>query len=121
MSQRQLVPCPACNRHVFADACACPFCAATVSGHSCAPPVGRARVGRAARMAAAASLLGMSACGYSSSYGTMGGLDADSARAAAEQAADTSTGGAGGADRPAGAAGAPSNSAGIDGGARGGG
>lgn len=118
MNQRQLVPCPSCNRHFFADACACPFCAATVSGHSCAPPVGRARLGRAARMAAAASLLGMSACGYSSSYGTMGGLDADSARAAAEQAAATSTGGAGGA---AAAPGAPANSAGSDGGPRGGG
>jgi|HubBroStandDraft_6_1064221.scaffolds.fasta_scaffold593664_1 hypothetical protein len=106
MSQRKLVECPSCNRHVFADACACPFCAAIVSGHSCAPPVGRARLGRAARMAAAASLLGMSACGYSSSYGTMGGLDADSARSAAEQAADTSNGGAGAgsADGGAGAA-----------------
>ena len=82
---------------------------------SCAPTAGRARLGRAARMAVAASLLGMSACGYSSSYGTMGGLDADSARAAAEQAADTSTGGA------AGAAGAPNNSGGGVGGTRGGG
>jgi hypothetical protein len=97
MSQRKLIECPSCNRHVFADACACPFCGAAMSGHSCAPPAGRARLGRAARMAAAASLLGMTACGYSSSYGTMGGLDADSARAAAEQAADVSTGGAGGA------------------------
>jgi hypothetical protein len=118
MSQRQLVPCPSCNHHVFADACACPFCGATVSGHSCAPPVGRARLGRAARMAAAASLLGMSACSGGQSYGTMGGLDADSARGAAEQAADTSTGGADGA---AGAAGAPTNSAGGGGGPRGGG
>jgi hypothetical protein len=118
MSQRQLVECRSCNRHAFADACACPFCGATMSGHSCAPPAGRARLGRAARMAAAASLLGMSACGYSSSYGTMGGLDADSARAAAEQAAATSTGGADGAG---GAAGAPNNSGGGGGGMRGGG
>ena len=118
MSQRQLAPCPSCNRHVFADACACPFCGATSSGHSCVPPAGRARLGRAARMAAAASLLGMSACGYSSSYGTMGGLDAASARAAAEQAAATSTGGADGAG---GAAGAPADSGGSGGGTRDGG
>jgi hypothetical protein len=112
MSQRKLIECPSCNRHVFADACTCPFCGATSSGHSCAPPAGRAQLGRAARMAAAASLLGMTACGYSSSYGTMGGLDADSARAAAEQAADVSTGGA---------AGAATNSGGGGGGTREGG
>jgi hypothetical protein len=114
MSQRQLIECPSCNRHVFADACACPFCGATSNGHSCAPPTGRARLGRAARMAAAASLLGMTACGYSSSYGTMGGLDADS-NGAAKQAADVSTAGAGGA------AGAVTNSGGGGGGTRDGG
>lgn len=121
MSQRQLVPCPSCNRHIFADACACPFCAAASSGHSCAPPAGRGRLGRAARMAAAASLLGVSACGYSTAYGTMGGLDADVNRGAAGEAADASTGGAGGAGGSDGAAGAPTNSAGSGGGPRGGG
>jgi hypothetical protein len=115
MSQRQLVPCPSCNRHVFADACACPFCAAALSGHSCAPPAQRGRLGRAARMAAAASLLGVSACLSGQSYGTMGGLDADVNRGTANQAADASTGGAGGSD------GAPANSAGSGGGPRGGG
>jgi hypothetical protein len=115
MSQRELVPCPSCHRHVFADACACPFCAAAVSGHSCAPPAQRGRLGRAARMAAAASLLGVSACSYSTAYGTMGGLDADFNRGAAGEAANASTGGADGSD------GAPTNSAGSGGGPRGGG
>ena len=118
MSQRQLVPCSSCNRHVFADACACPFCAAAVSGHSCPPPAGRGRLGRAARMAAAASLLGVSACSYGQSYGTMGGLDADFNRGAANQAAEASTGGAGGSD---GAAAAPTSSGGSGGGPRDGG
>ena len=114
MSQRQLVPCSSCNRHVFADACACPFCAAAVSGHSCPPPAGRGRLGRAARMAAAASLLGVSACSYGQSYGTMGGLDADFNRGAAGQSA-ASTGGAGGSD------GAAASSGGSGGGPRDGG
>lgn len=87
MSQRQLVPCPSCNRHVFADACVCPFCSAACGGHSCAPPPPRGGLGRAARMAAAASLLGVSACLGGQSYGTMGGTDADANRAATEQAA----------------------------------
>jgi hypothetical protein len=68
--------------------------------------------GRAARMAAAASLLGASACGYSSSYGTSSPVDADSARAAAEQATDVTT---------SGAAGAPTNSGESGGGPRDGG
>jgi hypothetical protein len=112
VSQRKLIECPSCNRHVFADACTCPFCGAASSGHACAPPVGRGRLGRAARMAAAASLLGVSACGYSSSYGTSSPVDADSARAAAEQAADVTT---------SGAAGAPTNSGESGGGPRDGG
>jgi len=101
---KQLVPCPSCNRHVFAGECVCPFCATAMSGHACAPPAQRNRLGRAVRMAAAASLLGVSACSTGQSYGTMGGLDAGTNHAAAEQAASASTSAGdapdGGTDRP---------------------
>jgi len=64
MSQ-PLHPCPACQRHVFADACVCPFCAAKLPAGTCAkaaPPPGHRGMSRAARVAAGASLVGVAAC-----------------------------------------------------------
>ena len=60
-----LVPCPACNRHVDVAESACPFCATALPAafraqQPPAPP--RARLGRAALMAAGATLLGAAAC-----------------------------------------------------------
>jgi hypothetical protein len=94
MSDRHLVPCPACSRHVFSDACACPFCEAVLkTGHSCAslaaPSARRDRLGRAAVMAAAATLLGASSCLGASAYGVSVPWDAGVDRGT--QAADAST------------------------------
>ena len=60
-----LAPCPACNRHVDVAETACPFCAVALSQsfraqQPPAPP--RGRLGRAALMAAGATLLGAAAC-----------------------------------------------------------
>jgi hypothetical protein len=61
-----LAPCPACDRHVDVAEIACPFCAAALppsfrGQQPPAPP--RGRLGRAALMAAGATLLGAAACG----------------------------------------------------------
>jgi len=73
MSQ-PLSPCPACQRHVFADACECPFCAAKLSPERCAKaqalPPGYYRMSRAARLAAGAALIGATACSYATEYGS---------------------------------------------------
>ena len=60
-----LAPCPACNRHVDVAESACPFCATALPAafraqQPPAPP--RARLGRAALMAAGATLMGAAAC-----------------------------------------------------------
>src|SRR3954469_651987 len=65
-----LVPCPACNRHVNVDVdvSACPFCATALppTFHAQQPPAPpRARLGRAALMAAGATLMGAAACSSS--------------------------------------------------------
>jgi len=65
-----LVPCPACNRHVDVAESACPFCAIALPAafraqQPSAPP--RARLGRAALMAAGATLMGAAACSSSDS------------------------------------------------------
>jgi hypothetical protein len=120
---RPLVPCPACNRHVFADACACPFCQAALSADLCAKvhqlPAGHRRMSRAARVAAGAALLG-AACGNTSvaAYGGAIILDGGPDRPAdhAEAGADGEAGGAAG--RSAGGAGG--GSAGDGGGGAGG-
>jgi len=64
MSQ-PLLPCPSCQRHVFADACACPFCATQlrVCGVTRAAAAS-GQLSRAALLAAgAAALAGVAACG----------------------------------------------------------
>ena len=71
-----LVPCPACNRHVDVGESVCPFCATAFPAafraqQPPAPP--RARLGRAALMAAGATLMGAAAC---SSSDAIGGTDA---------------------------------------------
>jgi len=59
-----LIPCPACNRHVFTTACTCPFCEARLracgTSRAGAPTAG---LSRAARVAAGAALVGITACG----------------------------------------------------------
>jgi hypothetical protein len=65
----QLVPCPACQRHVESNAASCPFCAAALPpARPCAGCSGpsAARVARAAVVAASAALLG-AACSSSQS------------------------------------------------------
>ena len=112
MSQRHLVPCPACNRQVFSDACACPFCEAALNAHACAsltaPHARRDRLGRAATMAAAATLLGATSCMCSSAYGVSAPWDAG-VDSGADQAADVATDGT---DDAAGAAAAAPTKAG---------
>lgn len=61
----QLLPCPACNRHVDAAEAACPFCGAALpesfrAARPLVPPP--RRLGRAALMAAGAMLVGAAAC-----------------------------------------------------------
>jgi hypothetical protein len=60
-----LAPCPVCNRHVDVAESACPFCATALPAafrarQPPAPP--RGRLGRAALMAAGATLIGAAAC-----------------------------------------------------------
>ena len=97
MNQKKLVPCPSCDRHVFAGSCACPFCGTALT-EACASKVEsqlpRGRLRRAARMAAAATLLGATSCLSASAYGTNipwdSGVDSDgdSADRAADSADD---------------------------------
>jgi hypothetical protein len=60
-----LLPCPACHRHIEVVENNCPFCAAALPASfraaQPAPPPAR-RLGRAALMAAGATLLGAAAC-----------------------------------------------------------
>lgn len=77
-----LAPCPACNRHVDVGENACPFCAAPlpVSFRAQQPPAPlRGRLGRAALMAAGATLMGAAAC---SSGDAISGNDAATDRPA---------------------------------------
>jgi hypothetical protein len=72
-----LAPCPACNRHVDVVETACPFCAAALAesfrGHRSPAPPPR-RLGRAALMAAGATLMG--ACSSSDAIGGKTATDA---------------------------------------------
>jgi hypothetical protein len=77
-----LVPCPACNRHVDVAERACPFCATALPAASRAqqpPAPPRARLGRAALMAAGATMMGAAAC---SSSDAIKGVDAATDRPA---------------------------------------
>jgi hypothetical protein len=87
-----LVPCPACNRHVDVAERACPFCATALPAafqaqEPPAPP--RARLGRAALMAAGATLMGAAAC---SSSDAIRGTDAATDRPAVTQDASEDRG-----------------------------
>ena len=69
----QLLPCPACNRHVDAAETACPFCAAVLpeafrASRPLVPPP--RRLGRAALMAAGATLVGAAACSSNDAIGS---------------------------------------------------
>jgi len=97
-----LLPCPSCNRHVFADACACPFCSAKLAPESCAargaPPAGHSRLGRAARIAAGATLMGAAGCSSTttiSHYGAPPYVAPDAAQDAAEHSSTDGRGGQG--------------------------
>jgi len=106
MSQ-PLVPCVACNRHVFADASTCPFCggrpgAREVPGAPAASP-GRQRLGRAALLAAGAALVGATACGSSVAppYGTPPNFDASTDAPSGGKSGSGAGGHGGGAGAPA--------------------
>ncbi|HXT98682.1 MAG TPA: hypothetical protein VN853_20450 [Polyangia bacterium] len=105
----QLLPCPACSRHVDAAETACPFCAAVLSEsfrtmRPPAPP--RRRLSRAALMAAGATLVGAAACSSSApSPGTgSGGASGSTGE----------TGGSSGSGGTAGTGGEPARDAGQD-------
>lgn len=112
MSSSHLCPCPACNRHVMTDAGVCPFCQAALPATFCetsAPAAARARMSRAARLLAGATLVGVSACSSTQPeptpvpyYGAPIPVDASGA------------GGAAGSDGAGGTGGAPANDAGQD-------
>lgn len=70
-----LVPCPACSRHVRKNETACPFCATELSlAHLPPPALPRSRLGRAATFAFGATLAGAAlvACGGESEEGKKG-------------------------------------------------
>lgn len=117
-----LHPCPACQRHVFADACECPFCGAKLSPATCAklptPPPNYRGMSRAARIAVGASLVGAAACFRAgSAYGAAYVEDAkaDAPRDAATDGVGGSTSGGEGGLPPLGSGG-QGGSAPIDGG-----
>ena len=67
-----LLPCPACNRHVDAAETVCPFCAAVLheSFRAARPLLSPPRrLGRAALMAAGATLVGAAACSNNDAIG----------------------------------------------------
>lgn len=116
MSSSHLCPCPACNRHILTDAGVCPFCQVALPASFCeaAPPAPRARMSRAARLLAGATLVGVSACSSQNNnvvaiYGAP--IPAD---AAVDRPGDSGAGGAAGKDAATGTGGAPSNDAAED-------
>jgi hypothetical protein len=67
-----LLPCPACNRHIDAVESVCPFCATPLPvafGATPARVMPPRRLGRAALMAAGATLWGVSACSGNDAIG----------------------------------------------------
>lgn len=71
-----LVPCPACDRHVRKHESACPFCSVELSLQHLPPAaLPRSRLGRAATFAFGATLAGAAlvACGGESEQGKKGG------------------------------------------------
>jgi hypothetical protein len=68
-----LLPCPACNRHIEAVESVCPFCAAPLPvAFAARPPRATPprRLGRAALMAAGATLMGAAACNNNDAIGS---------------------------------------------------
>jgi hypothetical protein len=87
-----LAPCPACNRHVDVAESACPFCATALpASFRGQPPIIplRGRLGRAALMAASATLMGAAAC---SSNDAISGNDAATDRPAVSRDASEDRG-----------------------------
>jgi hypothetical protein len=78
----ELIPCPACHRHVKSDEPACPFCQTALSpGRACAGGCSgptAARLAKAALVAAGAALLGAACQSHSPAppYGTVPQFDA---------------------------------------------
>ena len=87
-----LAPCPSCNRHVDVAESACPFCATALPVAFRAqqrPAPVRGRLGRAALMAAGATLMGAAAC---SSNDAISGNDAATDRPAVSKDASEDRG-----------------------------
>ena len=87
----QLLPCPACRRHVASDERSCPFCGAALSSpRPCAGDCARlpSRLARAALVAASAALLGAGCGSAVPVYGAPPQVDAgpDSSRDANDEA-----------------------------------
>ena len=98
----QLLPCPACQRHVRNSESACPFCAVPLSPRAAVARPQR-RMNRAAMFAAGATLAGVTACSSSTvpASGTDAAVHDGAAGGAAggaggQAGAGTATGGAGG-------------------------
>lgn len=89
----QLIPCPACNRHVRQSESSCPFCSSALSLLE-APPaeLPRTRLGRAATFAFGATLA-LAACGGESESGKDGGGGAAGKAGASSGAGQPSDGG----------------------------
>jgi hypothetical protein len=91
-----LVPCPACRRHVRKHESACPFCSTELALAHLPPPVlPRSRLGRAATFTFGATLAGAAliACGGDSEEGKKGG-GGESAGGSAGQAGSATAGNA---------------------------
>ena len=118
MSSSHLCPCPACNRHVMTDAGVCPFCQAALPASFCATsqsPAARARMSRAARLLAGATLVGASACSGSPVVAPPYGRPPPYDAARPDRDVDSGAGGTAGSDAATGTGGAPATDAADDG------
>ena len=94
----ELVPCPACARHVRKHEAACPFCNAELSlAHLPSPLMPRSRLGRAATFAFGATLAGAAlvACGGESEQSKkgVGGANAGGSASGGSSAGNSDMGG----------------------------
>ncbi|HEX2874132.1 MAG TPA: hypothetical protein VHP33_22915 [Polyangiaceae bacterium] len=92
----ELVPCPACDRHVRKHESLCPFCSAELSlAHLPPPAVPRTRLGRAATFAFGATLAGAAlvACGGESEQGKKGSGGANAGGSGGSSAGSNTTAG----------------------------
>ena len=120
----QLIPCPACNRHVRQVEASCPFCAAALSlAHVPSAPLPSTRLGRAATFAFGATLVGATtllACG-GQEEGKKGGAGGNAAGGTTSQAGSASGGSSAGTPASGGTGigpvyGAPAGGIGTEGG-----